>query len=258
MNTKKTILVIVEGWTDDKSLGWHIDHALRDESHNVVVTYYRNNPRKYPNKKDRGGEITGTIKCKEGYRKAELEDVQSRIAEIMQDTYETKCLELEDYDQIIQIIDTDGRFIKRSHIKGEPYIKDPIYSESKITVNERNVEKFAKTCEYKKKACLKLVQAGKLEITFHRVSATLPYRVFFMSCNLEHVLHDVQNPENKPALSSKARQEFFSNTEKLLAFLADNNACLGDTYNDSWKQIQKGTTSLERHTNLHLLLKRQM
>ena len=86
------------------------------------------------------------------------------------------------------------------------------------------------------------------------VLGSIPYRVYFMSCNLEHVLHDKMNYdiEEKNALALRFARHYRQDVEGFKAFIADSLFSLKGEYVDTWKAIDTDLESLKRHTNLGL------
>lgn len=78
-----------------------------------------------------------------------------------------------------------------------------------------------------------------------------------MSTNMEHVLHNIQNPtkEQKDALADKWEFDVADNIEKINEFFDDkNNYIATGNYFDTWVKLKSGLNSLSRLTNFKLLI----
>ena len=149
-----------------------------------------------------------------------------------------------DICRIIQITDTDGVFIPDSSVieadEGKVrYLDDSIRYLDRNWIIGRNRKKAG--------VIKKLIDTDQID--------QIEYKIFFASCNMEHVLFDVrENQVNEK--SDKARQ--FSLKCKSVEDLSQSILAVGvssnGTYMESWEMIQKGHNSLQRHTNLNILL----
>ena len=82
----------------------------------------------------------------------------------------------------------------------------------------------------------------------------IPFRVYFMACNLEHVLHGIPNAskEEKEALAESFAEKYEDDLEGFLAFIRDESFALSMGYRESWDFVKRGVSSLGRFTNLNL------
>lgn len=156
-----------------------------------------------------------------------------------------------DLAQIVHIVDTDGAFVPDDKVlaneglDGIAYYSDHIEHPRPSDIVERN--------HVKARALRTLAFAGELVYRKHAV----PYRVFFMSRNLEHALFGVgaDVDENmKERLSRAFAEACKRNPQMLEERLRDPEVCVPGTYEETWDYIQEGVRSLERGTNLGLLL----
>lgn len=88
---------------------------------------------------------------------------------------------------------------------------------------------------------------------------SIPYSIYFFSCNLEHVLHGDANVkwEEKDKLASKFALKYRKNPEGFLLFIKDDEFAIKKSYLDSWKYIEEGENSLKRYTNVNLIFSDQ-
>lgn len=158
-----------------------------------------------------------------------------------------------DYLRIIHITDTDGVFIPDSLIqetqeckldKKVLYFTDHIKSHSKRSTADRN----------KRKAQV-LIKLSK-EKSIHDI----PYKIYYNSCNLEHVLFNVLDSltsEEKLDLADEFAEKYEGKLDEFLKFISDESIAVPGSYQETWKYIYRSNTtnSLNRHTNMHLIFK---
>ena len=88
----------------------------------------------------------------------------------------------------------------------------------------------------------------------------IPYRIYYNSCNLEHVLFYILEDlsgEEKMDLADEFAEKYEGNVEEFLKFISDENIAVSGTFQQTWKYIYKSNTtnSLNRNTNMHLIFK---
>ena len=153
-------------------------------------------------------------------------------------------------DEIIQIVDTDGMFIEDSKViednsaTSNQYTLDNVYTD--------NVERIR---------TLNKIKTGNIEILLSKNDITIrkhkiPYSVYYMSRNLEHVLHN--RMDNVPDDDKKKLAFQFANKYKnvldFVNFIKNSSFSVNDEYQKSWSFIKEETNSLKRFSNLGLLL----
>lgn len=83
----------------------------------------------------------------------------------------------------------------------------------------------------------------------------IPYKVYYMSCNLDHVLYNLQNAnyKDKEENALEFSERYIDNIYDFIHFLrnSDFSSC-SESYEDSWKFIKEDKHSLERYSNLGL------
>ena len=151
---------------------------------------------------------------------------------------------------IVQICDTDGAFIDDALVipsdDGElHYGLDKIEAPDVDLIVRRN---------HMKQDSLKLLSAIR-SIKYKR--AAVPYSVYFLSRNMEHALHGIVEDLSDDEKERKAREfqrRYKDDIAGFVDFLKSNGLAAPGDYRQSWKDIQRGTRSLERGSNLHLAL----
>ena len=173
---------------------------------------------------------------------------QNCIKEInnhLNDFIKRKNLKKSDIIKIIHILDTDGVYIPENKIiedNNAPcfiYTAEGIIAPSKENVIARN--------KNKKEVLEKLLITSEI--------SSVSYSMYYMSCNLEHVLHNrLENftDEEKKELSDKFADSFYEREKEFIDFI--NNPAfkvLGD-YKTTWDFIKQNLNSVNRYCNLWL------
>lgn len=147
-----------------------------------------------------------------------------------------------DVQEIVHIIDTDGVFIPRADVVYDDVGKY-FYEENRILSYDpdyavgRNRRK-AKTIQ-------KLLTVSKID--------NVPYSLYYLSCNMDHVLFGNRNPTQLFKDSQSRRFPLLcSKTDILQKTVFNSTIAAQGTYEQSWLDIQKGHNSLGRYTNFNL------
>ncbi len=96
----------------------------------------------------------------------------------------------------------------------------------------------------------KLYTTGKIR--------NIPYRLYFNSCNLEHVLYNELkdfSDDEKEMLSDDFAEKYEGKVWEFIDFISDRSVTVEGTYKETWKYIEKDKNSLQRHSNMHLIFK---
>ena len=146
---------------------------------------------------------------------------------------------------IIHIVDTDGVYIPEIDIK-EADVEKAQYYENHIDV--KNVKAIVNRNRRKGAILYKLRKTGKIN--------GIPYRIYFNSCNLEHVLYDELKDftdEEKQILSDDFADKYDGKVNEFIEFISDNQIAVPGTFQKTWDYIEKDRNSLNRHSNMHLI-----
>lgn len=154
-----------------------------------------------------------------------------------------------DIAMVIQLIDTDGAFVPESQVVFGDTL-DPIYENSRIVTN--NVNSICKRNASKSKKIRRLLIKKNLY--------NIPFELFFVSCNMEHVMYDKPNATkgDKHKYQTYFVYDCAHDDDFLYTNFLSDNCKSTSTYNESWDWIQEGTNSLSRHTNFNLFLEENM
>lgn len=229
MNSKKVILVILEGATDQQSIGLILDELIPDNESIVILVYH--------------GDITSD-------RGVNPKTVKSKLGSfITSKINRVKTFKKSDIKEIIHIVDIDGTFVESDKCYEDPKYLNYYYKESGIYFYNKN-EIISRN---EKKSSNLNVLAGMNSLFNEKV----PYRIFYFSQNLEHVLYNKLNLESndKRRLARKFEDKYFDNPEIFLKDFLNARFSVNLTYEESWVFIKESDNSLKRYSNLNLFLK---
>lgn len=222
-NFQRVCLLIVEGSTEKRSLNNIISKYLMGKQLRTLIM---------------GTDITSE-------KSINVSNIQTRLWERVRRFIDEQKLKKTDIARIIHLTDMDGTFIDDTNvIYNKSYIK-PFYEEDRIlTVNVKSIQERN---HRKAENIRSLIATSEI--------SGIPYKIFFMSCNLEHALHGRNNltDEEKSDMADEIAECYLG---KEVTFFADlkEQGLLCDTYVDSWNEIQKENNSLHRKTNLNKIL----
>lgn len=225
---KKVVLFIVEGITDKICLENIMDTLIDTYSSNHRLLLEITN-----------GDITSDYTVQPN-------NVKKKLTEIIKG-YGKRKYKSNDYKEIIHIIDMDGAFIDESLIHEDVEQDEFRYDLSGIYY--RSKEKVIKRNDHKKKIIETLINTST-------VFRNVKYRVFFLSCNLEHVFHNKLNVdvEDKVVLAKKFEKEYEEDIDKFIEFICNSKFSCKKEYCDSWKFIKVDNNSIKRYTNLDIII----
>lgn len=242
MTTSKkshVIVVLVEGPTDKMALESSFNKLSTDSIHKFICT--------------RGD----TTSDKTIYNKTSDEIIKEYIRNYINSH---SSFEYKDIKQIIQIIDTDGLFCDSSTVVFEKSAEHPIYGRS-IT-NVKNVETFIKTRNMKLERVLELIKkryviCDKRDYKSFKEKHSIPYSVYYHSCNLDDVICNNQNLPNGAEKTKNATQfklKYSENVQGFLDFFESMNKSGELNFVASWNYLKENNISLSRCSNLYLYL----
>ncbi len=146
------------------------------------------------------------------------------------------------------ISDADGVYISENDVIGAEvddiqYYEDHIAAKNVYAVIERNKRKGD--------ILYKLIKTKKVH--------GIPYRIYFNSCNLEHVLYgELRNysDEEKQILSDDFADRYDGKAGEFVEFISDLSIAVPGTYQKTWDYIEQNSNSLNRHSNMHLIFEK--
>lgn len=216
---RKVVLILVEGASDKTALGL-IEKFYRSRNLKIYIT---------------NGDITsnGTTT---------FTNCTDILKEIVREFREDKKLEKEDISEIIHIIDTDGAFIPDECIEVDKTLSDFYYTLDCIRANSK---KKVKDRNDRKIEIIQKLLSTKI------IDKTIKYRMFYMSCNLDHVLYNEMNLDNtlKVEKAFEFRRVFNDDKNGFVAFFNSSKCKANGDYRTTWNFIQQGKNSLKRYNN---------
>lgn len=222
--SKKVVIIIAEGNSEEyalypflKELGKPLN-IMFTITHGDILSDYKNE--KTSHKDVISGVVSGFIKD----RKFLKEDILF----------------------VAQLTDTDGVFIDKSKVIVNNSIDRIKYSEESIAVhNQSQIDTIVSRNNLKS---TKLKALVKTDFTL----SNIPYKIYYFSCNLDHVLHGDPNSEGK---AEKADEFANSMTNSDIHNFFEQQVIYdtGD-YESSWEYIFDDKNSLKRGSNFILLL----
>lgn len=224
MSRRKIIFVIVEGPSDEETVGVLLNRIYSNNSVYVHVMYC---------------DIT-----------AELEvnprNIVAKIGNLVKD-YAGRIFKPEDFRNIIHIADMDGAYIPNDAIVDDVSALKPVYSTTMIrTANKKGIENRN---QRKRENLNRLSSINKIW--------NIPYQIYYMSCNLDHVLYGKLNcsDDEKEFNALNFAKKYMDNIPCFIKYMSNSDFSVIDNYSKSWDFIREDLHSLERHTNLGLCLK---
>lgn len=223
MNEKKVVAFIMEGPSDEAALG------------SIMKEYFYSNEVRFI-------VLHGDITLKD-YVSAD--NILKKINEQIESVKSKYRYVQNDFLKIIHVADMDGVYVSEEHIK-EADVERVQYYEDHIAAKNRH--EIIKRNRQKGNILYKLRKTGKIN--------GIPYRIYFNSCNLEHVLYGElkeYSDEEKQILSDDFAEWYEGKTDEFITFISDSVAAVPGTYQKTWDYIEKDVNSLNRHTNMHLI-----
>ncbi|MBO5620252.1 MAG: hypothetical protein J5959_01325 [Butyrivibrio sp.] len=226
MARKKIVFVIVEGPSDDSALGVILSRLYDKNTVHVEITH---------------GDITSESTAKP-------ENIASKVGNIVKTYAKANHFKQENFLSVIHIIDTDGAFIPKDHVIEDANAEEPIYTLQEIKTCRP--EQIIKRNEKKSEIMLRLS-------ALNSVWVSVPYKAYYMSSNLDHVLYNKLNSsdDEKEDDAYTFAIKYRDDLEGFLCFIIDSDFCKSDDYKESWEFIQKDLHSLERWSNLGICFK---
>lgn len=97
-----------------------------------------------------------------------------------------------------------------------------------------------------------------IKIIFFRKINGVSYRIYFNSCNLEHVLFNELKDftdDEKADMADDFAEKYEGKVEDFIEFISQDDLIAPGTFKQTWQFIEKEKHSLERFANMHLIFK---
>ena len=221
---KKIVFIIVEGPSDDTALGITLSQVFDKESVYVHIMHGDITTRKGINSQNIISKVGNEIKA---YAKS----------------HHYKSI---DFKQIIHIVDMDAVYLSENKIIEDAEDDRLSYQDDGIHTN--NIEKVISRNKQKIDNLFRLKSCGNVW--------GVPYRVYYMSCNLDHVLYNKRNSseEEKEYNSYNFAKHYKGNIEGFMDYMCNSAFSVKGDFKESWEFIEKDMHSIERYTNLNIAL----
>ena len=226
MARKKIVFVIVEGPSDDEALGVIFSRAFDKNAVYVEVVH---------------GDITSVKGNHSG-------NIVGKVGDLLKKYAKSNHYSKSDFLEVIHIMDTDGTFIPDEKVVEDSSLREPRYSLTEICCS--NPEQIQSRNKRKSENMDKLSKQNQIWVS-------IPYRCYYMSSNLDHVLHNLLNcsSEDKERNAFLFAKKYKNALGEFLQFLCESDFSVNTSYRESWDFIKEGLHSLERHSNLGLCFK---
>lgn len=204
--TKKIILLLVEGPTDEDALALVFSNLVNDHDIEFEVLHT---------------DITADEAMTVKYIENRIED------EINYYLKKNPFIEREDILKVVQIIDTDGAFIPSAMIQQSEtgkteYFEMYIAAKNKDRLIRRNISKRKIVYYLAKAECI----------------AGFPYEIYFFSRSMEHVLHGIPkdlSDDEKEDLAFEIADRYSDGPMEFLKSLYNSSFHVPGTYSETWK-----------------------
>lgn len=225
MAHKKIVFVIVEGSSDDEALGFLLE-KLFDK--NKVFTFI----------------VHGDITSDKGTTST---NILSKVGKIVERFAKSNHFAKVHFQEVIHLIDMDGTYVSEDKVVEDLSAENVFYTPTEIrTKDPEGIRKRNK----KKKECIDKLSSTK------KIWGTIPYQAYYMSCNLDHVLFNLQNAtdEEKEFNSFDFARKYKNDINDFIQFMCCSDFSVMGEYLESWRYIKEGCRSLERHSNFGICL----
>ena len=231
-NTKKVVVIIVEGISDKVSFENYLNMLSSDKS--IFFSVYDGD-------------------CFTDYEQSE-KTTKDLIKEIVEKCAAEENFKVDDVAMIIQLTDTDGVFAKNviRHDPSLTFEDSTMYFEDKILT--RDVIKFTETQNYKRERIIDCLSTSVIEINQLK---KIPYEIYYMSCNLECALYGIYNAteEDKQNFSEDFSTKYSEEQiDDFISFMNSINASGTLELKESWTYVMKDNNSLKPCSNFIIYL----
>lgn len=224
MARKKVVLVIVEGPSDDTALGVMLNQIYDKDKVHIYIMH-------------------GDITTREGVRS---DNIVAKIGNEVRSYAKSNHYTSKDFKQIIHIVDTDGAYIPKENIILDSehdkisYEPDGIHTSNQQRIIERNKQKTDNL--------YRLRRTGQIW--------QVPYRAYYMSCCLDHVLYNKRNStdEEKETDAYAFAKKYRNDVEGFVNFICNSDFSVKGNYQETWAYIEDGLNSINRYTNLGICI----
>jgi len=226
---KKVLLFLVEGANDEAALGKALDNLHKNHSQDDLIRIGMTH-----------GDITSDFRVKNV-----THEVVTHVKKYLAD-YKLKR---SDIYEIVLLLDMDGAFVPDEVILQSDKYSRAFYCEDKIL--HKNPEVLQKTHKHKQSHINKL-------LTLNKVLVDVPFSVYFVSCNLDHLICGNANltDREKSSAADDFSMKYGEDADGFLKFFHDPKINLDSSYKKSWDAIKQELNSLKKYSNMNVFLDR--
>ncbi len=227
MTTKKIVLLIVDGPSDEQAIGPLLKKLIIDKKIKFKVV----------------GDMPGD------YAEITLSNIERKLAKRVKN-FLGGVFRVSDLHEIVHIIDTDGTYIKDSKVT---YKDAGSIKYNNHTIETKHVAKIIKRNKLKSSVLDHLASLDSLEI---KAGKKVPYRVYFMACNLDHVLHDKRKVRDSMKIDKalKFSDSYYGREIEFIVFMNSAEVLVPSNYLETWGSIKVDNRSLLRGSNFAIYL----
>lgn len=228
MARKKVVFVIVEGASDETALGIVLNQVFDKESVHVHIMH-------------------GDITTRTGVNS---QNIVAKVGNEVRAYATSNHYKASDFKQIIHIVDTDATYLADDKVLGDPECTELSYQDDGIHTSD--VGKVVSRNKQKTDNLYRLRSCGNIW--------GVPYRVYYMSCNLDHVLYDKRNSsdEEKEEDAYAFAKKYKNNVAAFMDFMCNSAFSVKGDFKESWEFIEGDMHSIERYTNLPICLEEEI
>lgn len=228
MARRKIVFVIVEGASDEMALGIALNQVFDKESVHVHIMH-------------------GDITTRTGVTS---QNIIAKVGNEVRAYAASNHYKASDFKQIIHIVDTDAAYLADENVLEDSkcvelsYQDDGIHTSDVGKVISRNKQKIENL--YRLRVC------GNIW--------GVPYRVYYMSCNLDYVLYGKRNStdEEKEEDAYAFAKKYKNNVGAFMDFMCNSTFSVKGDFKDSWEFIESDMHSNERYTNPSICLEEEV
>ena len=223
MPRRKVILVIVEGSSDDTALGFALSQIFDKHTVHIEIMH---------------GDITADYSI-------QPINIAAYLGKEVKKYANNNHFTPKHFQKVIHIVDMDGAYIPEASVIQDDSLEKVLYTLEEIRT--KNAEELIRRNQHKQE---KLEKLSRL----NRVWASVPYSVYYMSRNLDHVLHNKldSTDEEKEDDANAFAEKYEKDIDGFVHFISESDFSRMDGYRESWEFIKKDYHSLERYSNLGL------
>lgn len=229
MTESKVLLFIVEGPSDEASLAPALEQIVTGPTVKFKVM-----------RADITSDYASTVS-----------NIERRIKDLGVKRFltENPQFSANDICGIVHIVDLDGVFIP-DDLVDEGNVENAQYYDDGIVCKNR--EKFLRSKNNKEANLLHLSSISVISIP---LGVVVPYSIFYMSCNLDHVLHNKRNSTKEQKQEDSIYfADNYDDPEKFASFFNGSDIKIEGTYPETWNYAQIELNSLKRGSNFWICI----